>query len=96
MLNKFEISDLMQFQESLPESREKELLNRLLLEYGQYTQCGTVEDCKQRMDWMSLSLDDIRNNFNSFVKEMREEVEIIRRTESDNQEKRKKGRPRKE
>lgn len=68
MLSMHNISVLTLFQESLPESKEKELLNQLLCEYIQYIQCGTVEDCKQRMEWMSYSIDDIRNNFNSMVK----------------------------
>lgn len=82
MLSMYEISVLTLFQESLPGSKEKTLLDRLLCEYVQYIQCGTVDDVKQRMDWMSYSIDDIRNNFNSMVKELRKEVENIRAHES--------------
>lgn len=95
MLNMFEMSDLLHFQESLPESKEKELLDQLLFEYDQYIRCGTVEDCKQRMEWMSYSIDDIRKNFNFIVKELREEVEIIRTNEVIPPNK-KRGRPRKD
>ena len=92
MLNMFEMSDLLHFQESLPESKEKELLNLLLFEYGQYIRCGTVEDCEQRIEWMSYSIEDIRNSFNSIVKGLREEVENIRTFETTPPNK-KRGRP---
>ena len=82
MLSMHNISVLTLFQESLPEMKEKELLGQLLCEYIQYIQCGTVDDCKQRMEWMSYSIDDIRNNFNSMVKGLREEVKNIRTIES--------------
>lgn len=82
MLTMHEISELSLFQESLPEGREKELFNKLLFDYIQYAQCGTVEDCKNRKEWMSLSIDDMRKNFNTLVKEMREEVNNIRNEES--------------
>lgn len=82
MLSMHEISTLVEYQKSLPESKERTLLDRMICEYIQYIQCGTVDDCKQRMDWMSYSIDDIRNNFNSMVKGLREEVENIRTHES--------------
>lgn len=78
MLNMVELSDLYQFQESLPEGREKDLLNDLLFEYSQYTQCGTVEECMSRKEWMSYSIDDIRTNFNNTIKALRDEVDEIR------------------
>lgn len=78
MLNMIEMSDMWQFKDSLPDGREKELLNRVLFEYSQYMDCGTPEDCKDRLDWMKMSPEDIRQKFNFFAKNMREEVEFIR------------------
>lgn len=78
MLNMYEIHKLHRLQEELFESDEKELLGKLLFEYTQYIQCGTVEECQSRKEWMSMSIDDIRVNFNSVVKGLQEEVKNIR------------------
>lgn len=78
MLNMIEMSDLWQYKDSLPDGRIKELLNNLLFEYNQYTECGTPEDCKQRMEWMKMSPEDIRKNWNTILKGMQQEIEYIR------------------
>ena len=79
MLSKHSISDLSLYLESLPESREKALFNRLLFEYIQYTKCGTIEECRSRKEWMDYSLNDIMANFNAMVKGLREEVDNIKK-----------------
>ena len=63
---------------NLPDCEERELLFKLLCEYVEYKECGTPEECIQRKEWMSMSIDDIREGFNNFTKEMRKEVELIR------------------
>lgn len=78
MLNTLQISDLITYQQKMPDCPEKELLNQILWEYSKYTECGTIEDCQQRKEWMGFSIDDIRKKFNTMVKGMREEVEFIR------------------
>ena len=78
MLNMIEMSDLWQFKDSLPDGREKELLNNVLFEYSKYTECGTYEDCKNRLEWMKMSPEDIRKAFNELQEGLREEVENIR------------------
>lgn len=90
MLNYIEMSDLRQFQGEMPDCREKELLHKVLFEYNEYCECGTVEDCKQRKEWMSYSIDTIREAFAKMVKGFQEEVEIIR---EDEKRKKKRGRP---
>lgn len=78
MLNYIELSDLWQYQKAMPDCREKELLHKLLFEYSRYAECGTYEECEQRKEWMSYSIDDMRDMFTKLVKGMREEVEYIR------------------
>lgn len=78
MLNYIQMSDLWQFQMEMPDCPEKELLHTVLFEYNQYTQIGSVKDCQNMKEWLSLSINDIRVKFNSFVKEMQQEVEYIR------------------
>ena len=78
MLNMYEISELCELQKSLPNGKRKELLDKLLFEYSQYIKCGTVEECENRKEWMSYSIDDIRTKFNTVVKGLRDEVDNIR------------------
>ena len=78
MLNFIEMSDMWQFKNSLPDGHEKELLNRVLFEYSQYTDCGTPEDCKNRLEWMQMTPEDMRQKFNYIAKQMRDEVDFIR------------------
>ena len=94
MLDSIEMSDLYQFKDSLPENRVKELLSKLLFEYVQYSKCGTVEDCIGRKEWMSYSIDDIRNTFTGIVRGLRQEVQYVREDVAASH-KKKRGRPRK-
>ena len=92
MLDIIEISDLMQYQQSMPDCREKELLNKLLFEYGKYAQCGTYQECQSRLEWLSYSIDDVRKMFETFTKGMQEEVENIRSQYQPNPTPKKRGR----
>lgn len=78
MLSNSQISKSWLYVSNLPDCDERELLFKLLREYIEYKECGTPEECIQRKEWMSMSIDDIRVNFNSFVKEMQNEVKCIR------------------
>lgn len=95
MLTNKELQVLYDLRDSLSFVRERELLCKLLFEYQQYSDCGTPEDCKQRKEWMELSLEDVRTNFNCIVKDLRDEVKIIKEEAAVNKDKKKRGRPRK-
>ncbi len=88
MLNFIEMSDMWQFQMEMPDCKEKELLHTVLWEYEKYTRVGTTQEVEDMKEWMGLSINDIRRNFNRTVKGLREEVEYIR-------EDKKRGRPKK-
>lgn len=80
MLSPRELSKIYVFNESLPdESYVKGLIDTLLFEYTQYIECGTIEECKSRKEWMDYSLNDIMGNFNAMVKGLREEVDNIKK-----------------
>ncbi len=55
-----------------------ELLEQMIYEYEQYIKCGTPEDCMQRKEWMEMSYEDIRKNFNDTIKALQREVTNIR------------------
>lgn len=79
MLSNSQINKLCRhYYNDCPDCEEKELFFTLIKEYEDYKKSGSPEDCAQRLDWMSLSYENIRQNFNDFVVEMKKEVDIIR------------------
>lgn len=64
--------------QNMPDGEIKDIYIQLIDEYEKYIECGSPEECMQRKEWMSMSIEDVRVNFNNFIKEMRKEVEIIR------------------
>jgi hypothetical protein len=61
-------------------------------ELNEYRQCGTVEECRSRMEWMSYSMDDVRRKF-LFIRE--EALAIAKEKVDDRPSKPKRGGPRK-
>ena len=72
MLNVIEISTVWDLQKALPDGEAKDLLQKMIMEYTQYTQLGTVKDCLRRKEIMSMSLEDIRIQFDTFVEGLRD------------------------
>ena len=96
MLDLIQLSDLWKYKDSMPECKEKQLLNSLLFEYEEYIRCGTPEECKARLEWMSYSLDDVRRKFTEIIKGLQEEVEHIRSDYQPKPKSKRRGRPPKE
>ena len=95
MLTNNELFILHNIRDNLSIEEQRCLFDRLLFEYDLYRKCGTPEDCIQRKEWMEMSFEDVRNNFNDIVKGLRNEVKQIRE-EAAKPERKKRGRPRKE
>lgn len=77
MLNYNEIDVLKDTCNELVEPMN-ELLEQMIYEYEQYIKCGTPEDCMQRKEWMEMSYEDIRKNFNDTVRALQREVTNIK------------------
>lgn len=75
--------------QNMPDGEIKDIYFQLINEYEKYIECGSPEECMQRKEWMSMSIDDVRVEFNNFVKAMRHEVEIIRADTKSNKKPRK-------
>lgn len=45
-LNIIELSDVMQYIDTIEDKRIHDLLHKMRFEYSEYTEIGTVEDCK--------------------------------------------------
>lgn len=91
-LSMHDLSKIYLYCSSLPDCEEKELLLRLYHSYLEYMEIGTIEECGAHKEWLSLSILDIMQNFNSMVKACRDEVADI----GLQYETKKRGRPRKD
>lgn len=94
MLTDKELLILYDVRDNLSNDQQRVLFNQLLFEYEQYRKCGTPENCQQRKEWMEMSFEDIRNNFNDIVKGLQNEVKQIKEEASKSNNK-KRGRPKK-
>lgn len=94
MLSNDELLILHNLKDSLSIVQQKRLLEQLLFEYEEYQKCGTLDDCQQRKEWFNKSFEDVRKYFNFIVKELRDEVQNIRK-EAAKPKAKKRGRPRK-
>lgn len=96
MLTSKELEIVEELCGSLSDVKRKRALENLLFEYRLYARCGSPEDCTQRKEWMGMSYEDIRKNFNSTIKALQREVSDIRESYSDLKPAKKKvGRPKK-
>lgn len=73
-----EMETVVELCDSLSDVKRKQALDKMIFEYRQYMRSGSPEDCAQRKEWMEMSYEDIRMNFNSTIKALRQEVSDIR------------------
>lgn len=68
-----------------------DMIDELQFELSEYQSIGTAEQFRNYKDWLSMSMMDVMNKFEVFVRAMRSEMEADKRFA----EKRKRGRPKK-
>lgn len=73
-----EMETVVELCDSLSDVKRKQALDKMIFEYRQYMRSGSPEDCAQRKEWMKMSYEDIRKNFNNTVNALRNEVKDIR------------------
>lgn len=91
MLSHKDLSTLQNYCDTLTDPEIRIILDQLIHEYCQYKQNGSPEDCAQRKEWMEMSYEDIRNRFNDIVRDLRNEVAVIKKEAAP----KKRGRPKK-
>lgn len=79
MLSYKDLSTLQKYCDTLTDPEIRIILDQLIREYCQYKQSGSPEDCAQRKEWMEMTYEDIRNNFNNIVQGLRNEVYEIKK-----------------
>ena len=91
-----EMETVVELCDSLSDVKRKQALDKMIFEYRQYMRSGRPEDCAQRKEWMKMSYEDIRKNFNNTVNALRNEVKDIRNSYTNKKPPKKQaGRPRK-
>lgn len=78
MLTFEEMETVVELCDSLSDVKRKQALDKMIFEYRQYMRSGSPEDCAQRKEWMKMSYEDIRKDFNNTVNALRNEVKDIR------------------
>ena len=73
-----EMETVVELCDSLSDVKRKQALDKMIFEYRQCMRSGSPEDCAQRKEWMKMSYEDIRKNFNNTVNALRNEVKDIR------------------
>lgn len=73
-----EMETVVELCDSLSDVKRKQALDKMIFEYRQYMRSGSPEDCAQRKEWMKMSYEDIRKNFNNTANALRNEVKDIR------------------
>lgn len=73
-----EMETVVELCDSLSDVKRKQALDKMIFEYRQYMRSGSPEDCAQRKEWMKMSYEDIRKNFNNTVNALQNEVKDIR------------------
>lgn len=95
MLSCKDLATLQNYCDTLIDPEIQIILDQLIHEYCRYKQSGSPEDCAQRKEWMEMTYEDIRNNFNDIVQGLRNEVAEIKNESAAETKPKKRGRPRK-
>ena len=85
MLNVIEMSDVIQYIDSLEDKRTHDLLHKMQFEYSQYTDVGTVEDCRNYkmlcdipMSQINTLLQVTNRSLIDEIKALKKEVELLK------------------
>ena len=95
MLSCKDLNTLQNHCDTLTDPEIQIILGQLIHEYFRYKQNGSPEDCAQWKEWMEMSYEDIRNNFNGIVQGLRNEVAEIKKEAAAETKPKKRGRPKK-
>lgn len=78
-LNIIEMSDIMQYIETIKDKKVHDLLHKMQFEYGQYTDIGTVEDCKNYKMLCDIPMSKINTLLQVTNKSLIDEVGALRK-----------------
>lgn len=78
-LNIIEMSDVIHFINDLEDSRIRDLLSLMQSEYSQYTEVGSIEDCKNYKKLCDIPMSQINKLLQVTNKALVDEIDALRK-----------------
>ena len=78
-LNIIEMSDVIHFINELEDSRIRDLLSLMQSEYSQYTEVGSIEDCKNYKKLCDIPMSQINKLLQVTNKALVDEIDALRK-----------------
>lgn len=76
-LNIIELSDVMQYIDTIEDKRIHDLLHKMRFEYSEYTEIGTVEDCKNYKKLCDIPMSQVNVLLQMSNKTLLDEIQAL-------------------
>lgn len=76
-LNIIELSDVMQYIDTIEDKRMHDLLHKMRFEYSEYTEIGTVEDCKNYKKLCDIPMSQVNVLLQMSNKTLLDEIQAL-------------------
>lgn len=76
-LNIIELSDIMQYIDTIEDKRIHDLLHKMRFEYSEYTDIGTVEDCKNYKKLCDIPMSQVNVLLQMSNKTLLDEIQAL-------------------
>ena len=78
-LNIIELSDVMQYIDTIEDKRIHDLLHKMRFEYSEYTEIGTVEDCKNYKKLCDIPMSQVNVLLQMSNKTLLDEIHALKK-----------------
>ena len=78
-LNIIELSDVMQYIDTIKDKRIHDLLHKMRFEYSEYTEIGTVEDCKNYKKLCDIPMSQVNVLLQMSNKTLLDEIHALKK-----------------
>lgn len=78
-LNIIEMSDVIHYIDSIKDKKMHDLLHKMQFEYGQYTDIGSVEDCKNYKMLCDIPISKVNTLLQVTSQTLRDEIDALKK-----------------
>lgn len=78
-LNIIEMSDVIHYIDTIEDKKMHDLLHKMQFEYGQYTDIGSVEDCKNYKMLCNIPMSQINTLLQVTSQTLRDEIDTLKK-----------------
>ncbi len=78
-LNIIEMSDVMHYIDTIEDKKMHDLLHKMQFEYGQYTDIGSVEDCKNYKMLCDIPISKVNTLLQVTSQTLRDEIDALKK-----------------